>query len=76
MATELANTGEYRWRLTREAPRQIFLRLEVRDVAGNVTTVQSPSPYVLILPRSTGRLRGVRPVSPDPGRYRTAAGRL
>jgi hypothetical protein len=72
VAADLANTGEYRWRLTREPPQKIFLRLEARDLAGNVATYQTPSPLVLILPQPTGRLRSVRPVTDDTNRDRTA----
>jgi hypothetical protein len=56
----------------REPPQKLFLRLEVRDLAGNVATYQTPSPLVLILPQPTGRLRSVRPVTEDVGRFRTA----
>ncbi len=72
IATNLENTGEYSWRLVRQMPERIYLRLEVRDVAGNLATVVSPSPTVLHLPQPTGRLRSVRPVTEDPGRFRTA----
>jgi hypothetical protein len=72
IAADIANTGEYRWRLTREPPQKLLLRLEVRDLAGNVATYQTPSPLVLILPQPTGRLRSVRPVTDSSGRDRTA----
>jgi hypothetical protein len=74
IATDIDNTGEYAWRLGREAPPQVFVRLEVRDLAGNVEVRQSPSAINLNLPRPTGRLRNVRPVEADPDRYRTASG--
>jgi hypothetical protein len=72
IAADLPNTGVHRWRLMREPPQKLFLRLEVRDLAGNVATYQTPSPLVLILPQPTGRLRSVRPVTEDVGRFRTA----
>jgi hypothetical protein len=74
IATDLANSGEYAWRLLRQVPEKLFLRIEVRDKAGNVTVRQSPAPVVLHLPQPTGRLRSVRPVAEDPSRFRTAAG--
>jgi hypothetical protein len=76
IAENLSNTGEFRWRLSRQPPQQLFLRLEARDIAGNVATYQSPTPIELILPQPTGRLRGVRPAADDPDRYHTADGRL
>lgn len=62
-ATNLANTGQYAWRLERHVPDQFYLRLEVRDVAGNVTAVSTPSAISLNRPQPMGRLRGVRPVA-------------
>ncbi len=66
IATNLENTGEYSWRLVRQMPARIFLRLEARDVAGNVATSVSRSPTELNLPQPTGRLRSVRPVTAIP----------
>jgi hypothetical protein len=74
IATDLDNSGEYAWRLGREAPPRVFLRLEVRDIAGNVSVQQTEAAVELNLPLPTGRLRNVRPVQAEPGRYRTAAG--
>jgi hypothetical protein len=74
IATDLENSGEYAWRLGRDAPPRVFLRLEARDIAGNVEVIQSPTPVDLNVPRPTGRLRNVRPVEADPDRYRTASG--
>jgi hypothetical protein len=74
IATDIDNTGEYAWRLGRDAPPQVFVRMEVRDLAGNVEVCQSPTAINLNLPRPTGRLRNVRPVDADADRYRTASG--
>ena len=74
IATDLDNAGEYVWRLGRETPPRVVLRLEVRDLAGNVEVRQTPAAVDLNLPRPTGRLRNVRPVEGDPERYRTASG--
>lgn len=74
IATDLDNVGEYAWRLGRDVPPRVFLRLEVRDAAGNVAVQQTPTALDLNLPRPTGRLRSVRPIEAAPGRYRTAAG--
>ena len=74
IASDLDNSGQYAWRLLRQVPEKFFLRLEVRDRAGNVTARQSAAPVALNLPQPTGKFRNVRPVAEDPGRYRTAAG--
>jgi hypothetical protein len=73
IATDIDNSGEYAWRLGREAPPRAFLRLEVRDNAGNVDVQQSPTAIDLSLPRPTGRLRNVRPVEVEQDRFRTAS---
>jgi hypothetical protein len=74
IATDIDNNGQYAWRLLRQVPEKLFLRLEVRDKAGNVAVRTSPAPVMLNLPQPTGRLRSVRPVQEDPSRFRTAAG--
>jgi len=74
IATDLDNNGQYAWRLLQQIPEKLYLRLEVRDKAGNVAVRQSPAPVVLHLPQPTGRLRSVRPVQEEPTRYRTASG--
>jgi hypothetical protein len=74
VATDIDNSGQYAWRLLRQVPEKLYLRLEVRDKAGNIAVRTSPAPVVLNLPQPTGRLRSVRPVQDDPSRFRTAAG--
>ncbi len=74
IATDIDNSGQYAWRLLRQVPEKLYLRLEIRDKAGNVAIRTSPAPVMLNLPQPTGRLRSVRPVQEDPSRFRTAAG--
>jgi hypothetical protein len=76
IAARLENTGQYFWRLQRHVPEQFYLRLEVRDMAGNLTTVQSQTPVTLVRPQPTGRLRGVRPITEGPPRSVPAVVRL
>ena len=63
VATGLENTGEYAWRLDRHLPGRFYLRLEARDLAGNVASYQTPQPIVLNRAQPTVRLRGVH--TPD-----------
>lgn len=65
IASGLENTGRYTWRIERHVPGRFYLRLEARDVAGNVATYQTPSPITLARPQPTGHLRGVRPITGD-----------
>ncbi len=72
IAAGLENSGSFTWRLERHVPDRFYLRLESRDVAGNVGASQTPAPITLDRPQPTGRLRGVRPVVTDPQRFDTA----
>jgi hypothetical protein len=62
IAAGLSNTGQFSWRFDEATPERVYLRLEVRDEAGNVATFDASEPVVLqrVLPQ--GRLRDVRPV--------------
>ena len=64
IASGLENTGSYRWRLDGRVPDRIYLRLEVRDEAGNVGTYDTAEPVALDRHRPAGRIRGVRPLGP------------
>lgn len=60
IASGIENTGQYAWRLQRHLPGMIFIRVEARDRAGNVSSAITPQPVLINLPQSTGTLRGVR----------------
>ena len=60
IAASLQNRGEFAWRLPRHVPADFYLRLEVRDTAGNVTNVQTPEPIRLRNQRPTVRIRAIR----------------
>ena len=61
IASGLENSGSYVWRLDAHVPQQIYLKLEVRDEAGNVGTDETQSPVLIDRQRPQGRIRGVRP---------------
>ena len=44
MARNLKNDGVYRWSFPRDVGGQIFYKLEVVDMAGNMTKVETPTP--------------------------------
>ncbi len=62
IATGLENTGHYVWIPDREMPETVYLRLEVRDAAGNVKAVDAPHAVAVRLQQPQGRVRNVRPV--------------
>ncbi|MEM6329286.1 MAG: hypothetical protein AAF790_03440 [Planctomycetota bacterium] len=53
-----AGGGRYAWRLQRHVPRTLYIRLEARDRAGNVTTDQTARPVTVRFSQPSGRLRG------------------
>ncbi|MCC7476626.1 MAG: hypothetical protein IT425_14650 [Pirellulales bacterium] len=57
IATNLADTGEYSWRVERYVPSRIYLRLEARDTAGNLSAFQTREPLEFQALPSTGALR-------------------
>ena len=62
IATSLDDSGRYAWRLLRHVPERLYVRLEMRDAAGNVGTATTPQPVSIHLPKPMGALRSVRPI--------------
>lgn len=60
IARELPNTGRYSWRLPPAIPAQVYLRLTVRDQAGNVAVAQTDRPQLIDLSEPEGRLLGLQ----------------
>lgn len=58
----LPNTHSYDWRFDTRTPERLFVKLDVRDVAGNAASYVTPDPVLVERVRPTGRIRGVRPV--------------
>jgi hypothetical protein len=46
---QLANTGRYSWKVPEHAPAKVYLRLSVRDQAGNVAVAQTNEPILIDL---------------------------
>jgi len=57
----LENTGRYAWPIDARLPAQIYIRLEVRDEAGNVGVHHGAQPVPIDQSRPTIRVRDVRP---------------
>lgn len=62
IAADLDNTGTYPWRLDNRVPEKVYLRVELRDQAGNIGAYETPDPIPLDRQRPQGRIRGVRSV--------------
>ena len=59
IAAGLPNSGQYYWDFDPRSPRLIYLRLEVRDEAGNVAVDQLTEPIQVEGLQPRGRIRGV-----------------
>ena len=68
IASGLPNNGVYHWRVDSRVPNEIYLRLEVRDEAGNMAAheLQRPIPNDGLVPQ--GRIRGLHSTEDAPGR--------
>jgi hypothetical protein len=61
IAAGLPNIGQYAWEFDPRSPRQIYLRLEVRDEAGNIAIDQLSEPIKVEGLEPKGRIRGFNP---------------
>ena len=65
IAVDLPNTGRHEWRMPPELPYRVYLRLEVRDRAGNVSVAETPEPVLVDLTEPEAELIGiVKPKQP------------
>jgi hypothetical protein len=58
----LEHTGRLAWRLEGEPPGELFIRLEVRDAAGNLRSVDWPDPIYIERAQPKSRIQQVRPL--------------
>ena len=49
IAEDLENTGRYSWEVPRDAPPRVFVKLTVKDTAGNVGAYQTANPVLIDL---------------------------
>lgn len=67
VASGLTNEGSYAWRLDNRVPERLYLKLDVRDEAGNVGTFVTPEQISLERVKPQGKIRGVRPIGVSAG---------
>jgi len=63
IASGLENTGSYQWSLDSRVPARVFLRIEVRDEAGNTGNHTLVDAVTLDRNRPQGKIRGVRAIN-------------
>ena len=64
IAAGIPNTGQYYWQIDRSVPKLVFLRLEVKDSAGNIAVHKHSDPIRIdgVVPKA--RIRSVIVTSP------------
>jgi hypothetical protein len=62
IASGLENTGRYAWPIDSRTPAELYLRLEVRDEAGNMGVYETPETVSVDQSSPTIRVREIRPV--------------
>jgi hypothetical protein len=65
IGVDLPNSGQYAWKLPERMPVEVFLRLRVRDLAGNETVAITPNALAVDLNEPEGHLLNVS-VPPRP----------
>ncbi len=63
IVADAANAGQYAWPLHARLPQRVYLRLEIRDAAGNIGVFEMPQPVALELCSPSVPLGDLRPLS-------------
>jgi hypothetical protein len=66
IVTDWPNDGHYSWKLPKTIPYLVYLRLVVRDTAGNTSTAETPKPVCVDLVKPEGHLKGIVSAKPPP----------
>lgn len=64
--SDWANAGRYAWKMPERLPYRIYLRLKVRDQAGNVSVAETPQPVLVDLTEPEVRIKGLVPAIRKP----------
>ncbi|MBD3672232.1 MAG: hypothetical protein HUJ26_01785 [Planctomycetaceae bacterium] len=56
-----ADEGEYAWKVKPGVPPQVFIKLDARDSAGNITSIMSQDPIAIDLAKPSARIVDVEP---------------
>jgi hypothetical protein len=60
---QLSNAGQYPWRLPERLPPRVYLRLTMRDLAGNESHAQTDRPELIDLSVPQTRIIGIAPAA-------------
>lgn len=62
IVSSVPNTGEFAWSAGPKLPPEVYLKLEVRDQAGNTATARTDQPVSIAELAPKARIRGVQPL--------------
>jgi hypothetical protein len=65
IASNLENTGRYRWQMPPGIPFRFFVRVEATDQAGNVGVLDLPEPAIVDLHQPKGFILDVEPANKE-----------
>lgn len=60
----MPNSGRYQWAVSPQFRKSVYIRIDARDAAGNVTTLISEEPILLDRSRPQARITDVENVVP------------
>lgn len=62
IVSSLPNTAEFAWSAGPKLPAEVYLKLEVRDQAGNTSTARTEQPVSIAELAPKARIRGIQPI--------------
>lgn len=65
IATNVVNSGSYRWQIPPGSPYRFLVRAEATDLAGNVGMLEAPQPAIVDLSQPKGYILGVQPATKE-----------
>ena len=68
IASALDNSGAHDWRIDRQLPERLFLQIEIRDIAGNITSTVYDASDALLGGTPAGKILDIRPIDESASR--------
>jgi hypothetical protein len=59
IATAIANSGTFGWKMPAKMPVRVYLRVIARDLAGNIGEARTSTPQLIDMTRPEGHLKGI-----------------
>jgi hypothetical protein len=66
IAVDIPNSGRHAWQMPADLPFKVYLRLQAKDLAGNVANADTPDPVLVDLTEPEGKITGILPSARKP----------